>query len=301
MKLLKIMPAALLMCLSLGVYAQDEDLSEEAVDEEETVEVEVPSTPTDRKTFQRVQLGYMGTKVKYTNFGETYDYNNYFLSGFTFGWMGDLRIAKKIDLFLELGANFGYHAGKSKDKRWNVHEDEYYQYKVNAFTVTIPVSINKQFKGVFGVEDLTLAPFAGMYFRFNVMAKRKATAHQLDGSIPVSNKGEEKIYTASLMKTDRGPEDYGESTPYMTAFDHKLHVGKLLQPGVQFGVNAFYKNYSFGFAYMLDIRPFAGHKSSPELTTKETKEGGMLPNIGTNCDEKVSTTNNFMFTVGYVF
>lgn len=301
MKLLKIMPAALLMCLSLGVYAQDEDLSEEAVDEEETVEVEVPSTPTDRKTFQRVQLGYMGTKVKYTNFGETYDYNNYFLSGFTFGWMGDLRIAKKIDLFLELGANLGYHAGKSKDKRWNVHEDEYYQYKVNAFTVTIPVSINKQFKGVFGVEDLTLAPFAGMYFRFNVMAKRKATAHQLDGSIPVTNKGEEKIYTASLMKTDRGPEDYGESTPYMTAFDHKLHVGKLLQPGVQFGVNGFYKNYSFGFAYMLDIRPFAGHKSSPELTTKETKEGGMLPNIGTNCDEKVSTTNNFMFTVGYVF
>ena len=300
MKLLKIMPAALLMCLSLGVYAQDEDL-EAVADEEETVEVEVPSTPADRKTFQRVQLGYMGTKVKYTNFGETYDYNNYFLSGFTFGWMGDLRIAKKIDLFLELGANLGYHAGKSKDKRWNVHEDEYYQYKVNAFTLTIPVSINKQFKGVFGVEDLTLAPFAGMYFRFNVMAKRKATAHQLDGSIPVTNKGEEKIYTASLMKTDRGPEDFGESTPYMTAFDHKLHVGKLLQPGVQFGVNAFYKNYSFGFAYMLDIRSFACHKSSPELTTKETKEGGMLPNIGTNCDEKVSTTNNFMFTVGYVF
>ncbi|MBR5053567.1 MAG: hypothetical protein IKW91_10135 [Bacteroidaceae bacterium] len=114
MKLLKIMPAALLMCLSLGVYAQDEDLSEEAVDEEETVEVEVPSTPTDRKTFQRVQLGYMGTKVKYTNFGETYDYNNYFLSGFTFGWMGDLRIAKKIDLFLELGANLAIMQVKAK-------------------------------------------------------------------------------------------------------------------------------------------------------------------------------------------
>ena len=306
MKLMKILPAALLLSLSLGAYAQDEDeLMDDAANEEST-EVLVPTTPTDRKAFQRVQLGYMGTITKYSNpiaFPDdpSPDFNNYFLSGVSLGWMGDLRIAKKIDLFLELGANFGYHAGKSKDKRWNVHEDEYYQYKVNAFTVTIPVSINKQFKGVFGVEDLTLAPFAGMYFRFNVMAKRKATAHRLDGSIPVTNKGEEKIYTASLMKTDRGPEDYGESTPYMTAFDHKLHVGKLLQPGVQFGVNAFYKNYSFGFAYMLDIRPFAGHKSSPELTTKETKEGGMLPNIGTNCDEKVSTTNNFMFTVGYVF
>ena len=300
MKLLKIMPAALLMCLSLGVYAQDEDL-EAVAEEEETVEVEVPSTPTDRKTFQRVQLGYMGTMVKYTNFGESPDYNNYFLNGISLGWMGDLRIAKKIGLFLELGANFAYHTGKSKDKRWNVHEDEYYNYKVNAFTITIPVSINKQFKDAFGVKDLTLAPFAGLYFRFNVMAKRKATAHQLDGTIPVTNTGEKKIYTASLMKTDRGPEDFGESTPYMTAFDRKLHVGKLLQPGVQLGVNAYYNRYYCGIAYMRDLTPFAGHKSSPELTTKETKEGGLLPNIGTDCDEKVSTANNFMVTVGYVF
>ena len=298
---MKIMPAALLLCLSLGVYAQDEDLSEDAVAEDETAEVVVPSTPTDKKTFHRVQLGYTGTIVKYTNFGNSPDYNNYFLNGIGVGWMGDLRIAKKIDLFLELGANFTYHMGNSKDKRWNVHHDEYYQYKINAFTVSIPVNINKQFKNAFGVKDLTLAPFIGLNFRFNVMAKRKATAHMLDGTIPMSIGNEKKVYTASLMKVDRGPEDFGESTPYMTAFDKKLHVGKLLQPGAQIGVNAYYNHYYLGVSYMYDLVPFSKHKSSPELTTRETPEGGLLPNIGTNCNEKVTTSHNFALTVGYIF
>lgn len=301
MNLMKIIPAALLLSLSLGVYAQDEDLSVEAEAEDETEEVVVPSTPTDKKSFQRVQLGYTGTIVKYTNFGESPDYNNYFLNGIGFGWMGDLRIAKKIDLFLELGANLTYHFGSSKEERWNVHHDESYKYKVSAFTVTIPVSINKQFKDFMGVKDFTVAPFLGVYARFNVMAKRKATAYRLDGSIPVTSTGEQKIYTASLMKTDRGPEDFGESTPYVTAFDKKLHVGKLLQPGAQAGVNAFYKNFSFGVAYMYDITPFSKHKSSPELTSKSTPEGGNLPNIGTNCDEKVTTSHNFAVTFGYIF
>ena len=52
---------------------------------------------------------------------------------------------------------------------------------------------------------------------------------------------------------------------------------------------------------MYDLVPFAKHKSSPELTTKETPEGGLLPSIGTNCDEKVTTSHNFALTVGYVF
>ena len=72
MKLMKIMPTALLLCLSLGVYAQDDDLSEDAVAEEEAAEVFVPSTPTEGRYFHRVQLGYMGTIAKYTNNSQTW-------------------------------------------------------------------------------------------------------------------------------------------------------------------------------------------------------------------------------------
>ena len=317
MNFLKLMPAALLMSLSLNAFAQDEDALLDEVTDEESTEV-VASTPTDKKFFQRVQLGYTGTAVNFEN--KKPDENTavlsekYFLSGITFGWAGDLRIDKDNSLFLEVGANLGVHVGTSKDKNWNVHHDAYYRYKVKAFTVEIPVSINKQFKDAFGVENLTLAPFAGFNFRFNVMAKRKATdtfteyVYNEDGSrqaVPGSTT--KTHYTASLMSTDEGPDqnNYPEIDPKsrfcMKGISEKPHVGTLVQPGAQIGVNAFYKNFSLGLAYMYDLIPFAGHKSSKELTSKSTPEGGNLPQIGTGCDMKISTAHNFLVTVGYVF
>lgn len=310
MKSMKITLSALLLGLSLSAFAQDEDeLLNQAAEEDAAAEVFVPSTPVEKKFFQRVQLGYMGTITKYTNFGLSPDYNNYFLHGISLGWMGDLRIAKKIDLYLELGANFTYHFGKAKGDSILTYpptqggDEHVHSYKAKAFSLTIPVNISKHFKNALGVDGLTLAPYAGVYARFNLMAKRKETEkvtyynyredggrevrYREDGSAMV----EEFKYTASLMKID----------PDKRAIIDKPHTGRLLQCGAQVGVNAFYKNYSFGVAYMRDLMQFAGHVSSKELTYKATDQGGYLPTIGTNCDEKITTNNNFMVTVGYVF
>lgn len=315
MNLLKILPTALMLSLSLGAYAQDEDeLLDDAANEDST-EVFVPTTPTDRKTFQRVQLGYMGTITKFTD-PITYhlpdypspspDFNNYFLSGISLGWMGDLRIAKKLGLFLEVGANLAYHTGGSKADRSNVHKDEFYHYKINAFTLSIPVNINKQFKDVFGVKDLTLAPFLGVYARFNLMAKRTANAYKADGSpAMVAGTNTEKTYTASLMDVDtaEGLADFGESSIYMSCFTRgeKLHKGKLLQAGAQVGVNAYYKKYYMGIAYLHDLTPFSKHYSPKGLTSEEKPVGGITPNSGTNCDMEITTRHNFAITLGYVF
>lgn len=300
---MKVLPAALMLSMSLGVYAQDEDLSQDASnDEEAATEVFVPSTPTEKKFFQRVQLGFQGTNVKYTNFGQSPDYNNYFLKGIGLGWMGDFKIAKNYPIYFEIGAMFTYHTGLSKgDSIYRYHNEpgdlgdgEYTKrhYRIQAFSITIPVSVSYQFRDAFNVEDLTLAPYAGLYFRFNTVCNRwetKATTHYFDGAVtavdPIARQSK------SLMSDERNDGWW----------EHKPHKGTLVQPGVQIGVNAFYKNYTFGLAYMYDLIPFAGHKSSPELTSKTTKEGGNLPSIGTNCDEKVSTAHNFAITVGYVF
>ncbi len=300
------LPAALFLSLSLTAAAQDDIESTEEATEEEVPEVTIPGYPTEKHFFQRVQVGFQGTSAKYSNFGESPDYNNYFMKGLSFGWLGDFIIAKKFPLYLELGGLLGYHAGNSKDVRYNVHHDEYYKYKVKAFTVTIPVSVNYQFRNPFDVKDLTIAPYAGLYLRFNVMAKRKASAYnEADGKLAVTQNGKDKVYTASLMSADNGPDmtelDLGESLIYMMSFDKKPHVGKLVQAGVQIGATAYYKKYSFSVSYMRDLTPFARHKSSPELTYKTTDQGGRLPEIGTNCDEKVSTANNFMISVGYIF
>lgn len=318
MKSLKITLSALLLGISFGAYAQDEDELLNDAAEEDAVEVVVPSTPTDKKFFQRVQVGYTGTLVKYSNFGRSYqyydagqlmtktrDHNDYFLHGVSLGYMGDLRIAKKIDLFLELGATLTYQFGSSKADSVLTYpasqggDEHVHSYKVNAFSLTIPVNISKHFKNAFGVEDLTLAPYVGVYARFNLMVKRKETetvtyyTYNADGSRQIDNSREVETYkySASLMKID----------PDKRAIIDKPHTGKLLQCGAQVGVNAFYKNYSFGIAYARDLMPFAGHVSSKELTHKSTAQNGYLPTIGTNCDEKISTDNNFMVTVGYVF
>lgn len=320
---MKIMPTALLLCLSLGAYAQDEDLTEGVVAEgEEVAEVFVPTTPTEKKFFQRVQLGFQGTNVKYTNFGYSPDYNNYFLKGISLGWMGDAKIAKKYPIYFEIGATLAYHMGACKGDTivpyhpWGSSEgsEHVFHYDIKAFTVTIPVNVSYQFRNFLGVQNLTVAPYAGVYFRFNAMVKRKATdtykeyIYNEDGSrtlVPGSEKTTH--YTASLMKTDAGPDqtNYPEIDPKsrfcMRGIVDKPHVGTLCQPGAQVGVNVFYKNFSFGAAYMRDLKPFSSHTSSSELTSKETKEGGNLPNIGTGCDEKISTANNFAVTVGYIF
>ena len=301
MKLMKIMPTALLLCLSLGAYAQD-DVSGDAVAEDEETEVFVPSTPVEKKFFQRVQLGFMGTNVKYTNFGLSPDYNNYFLKGVSLGWMGDFKIAKKYPIYFEIGATFTYHTGLSKgDSIYRYHcvpgdfgDGEYTtrHYRIQAFTVTIPVSVSYQFRNALGVEDFTLAPYAGLYFRFNAVCNRwetKTTTEYFDGV--ATNGPTVSRVNKSLMSDERNGGWW----------EHKPHKGTIMQPGAQVGVNAFYKNYTFGLAYMYDLLPFAGHKSSPVLTSKSTPEGGNLPSIGTNCDEKVSTAHNFAITVGYVF
>ena len=301
MKLLRIMPAALLLSLSLGVYAQDVETEVEELDDE-NIEVFVPSVPSEKDFFQRIQLGFLGTNVKYTNFGLSPDYNNYFLKGVNLGWVGDAKIAKKLPLYLELGALFTYHTGLSKgDSIYTYHnqpgdtgEGEYTKrhYRVQAFSVTIPISVSYQFRHVGDIQDLTIAPYAGVYARFNVVCNRwetKTTTDYFDGVAvngPIVSRE-----SKSLMKDDKNDGWW----------KHKLHAGTLVQAGVQVGVNAFYKKYIFGLAYMHDFTPFAGHKSSPELTSKSTDQGGNLPNIGTNCDEKVSTANNIAVSVGFVF
>jgi len=324
MKLLKILPAALMLSLSLNAFAQDDDelLDATGDGEEATEEVVVPTGPTDKKFFQRVQLGYTGTFSKYTNHGYSPDYNNYFLHGIGLGWIGDLRIAKKIDMFLELGASLSFHAGTSRGDTivtyhpsYSTDGDEHvFHYKVRTLALTIPVNITRLFRGAFGVKDLAIAPYIGVYARFNLMAKRKATdtfteyTYNADGSrVAVPGTSKETSYSASLMSQDEGPNQntYPEIDPKsktcMSAITDKLHTGRLLQVGAQAGVNAYYKRYMFGLAYMSDITPFARHYSPQEQSTKTTAQGGRLPQGVTDCDMKVSTKHNFSITFGYVF
>lgn len=308
MNLLKTMPAALLLSLSLGAYAQDEETPIDAT-EEDAPEVFVPTTPTEKSFFHRVQVGFIGTNAKYTN--NTVDRNarvpeseKYFLKGATLGWMGDLKIAKKVPLYFEIGVNLAFLTGndsRNETTRYTLGSGVSTDYatRVQAFTLQIPVNISYQFRNVANVDGLTLAPFVGPYIRFNLIAKRKQTKTEtvFDNYDAAGNDVIREVNivseTKSLMKDNLNGDDGW--------MEGRKHVGKLVQAGVQVGMNAFYKHYTFGIAYMHDLTPFAKHSSPLGLTYKETAQDGKIPMSGTGCDMKISTRHNFAITVGYVF
>ncbi len=308
MNLMKIMPAALLLSLSLGVYAQDEETQIEAT-EEEAPEVFVPSTPTEKKFFHRVQVGFIGTNAKYTNHNverqaRVPQSEKYFLKGVSLGWMGDLQLTKKFPLYFEIGTNLSFLSGKdsrNETTRYTLGSGVSTDYatRVQAFTLQIPINLSYQFRNVANVDGLTLAPFIGPYIRFNIIAKRKQTKTETvyDNYDANGNDVIQQVNvtseTRSLMKDNLKNDDGW--------MEGRKHVGKLVQVGAQVGVNAFYKHYSFGIAYLHDFTPFAKHSSPLGITSKETDQGGHIPMSGTGCDMKISTRHNFAITVGYVF
>lgn len=305
---MKIMPAALLLSLSLGVYAQDEETQIEAT-EEEAPEVFVPSTPTEKKFFHRVQLGFIGTNAKYSNHNverqaRVPESEKYLLKGVSLGWMGDLQLTKKFPLYFEIGTNLSFLSGtdsRNETTRYTLGSGVSTDYatRVQAFTLQIPINLSYQFRNVGNVEGLTLAPFVGPYIRFNLIAKRKQTKTETvyDNYDAAGNDVIQQVTvtseTRSLMKDNLKNDDGW--------MEGRKHVGKLVQVGAQIGVNAFYKHYSFGIAYLHDFTPFAKHSSPLGLSSKETDQGGHIPTSGTGCDMKISTRHNFAITVGYVF
>jgi hypothetical protein len=307
MKLMKVMLSAMLLSLSLGAYAQDDDELLDAAGEDST-EVFVPSTPSEAKFFHRVQLGFAGTSAKYTNNSAQRSptapaSEKYFLKGVTFGWMGDLSLTKRMPLYLELGAMMTYLSGSNDgytiNRRSQLNGDGAvlsYEQSVKAFTLAIPIGLTYQFKNVGGVKDLTVAPLAGVYARFNLVAKRKETKTEVVYGESVM--GQDVMTEYNVTTQNKSLMKYTEDGGWM---EGRSHVGKLCQPGVMVGVNAFYKHYSFGFSYMYDLIPFAQHNSPLGLTSQSTPQGGNLPSSGTGCDMKISTKHNFAITVGYIF
>lgn len=295
MKSIKIMLSAFLLTLSMGSYAQVEEDVMDVESETEVAEAEASDMPM---FYHRVYGGFVGTATHYENFGYSPDYNNYFLKGINVGWAAGIHIAKKLPLYLELGAEVGFHAGASKGDSIMFNESVVgndlftkYHYNVKALTLNIPINVTYQFKDAF-IEGLTLAPFIGVHARFNVIADKKMTTTKIgrDGNVL-----EETSVTKSLMEVDQaGKNGWAKG---------RLQRGKLAQVGAQVGVNAIYKNYTFGIAYMRDLTPFISLQSEKgiEVTNRPENVGGVNLKPGVEKDLKVTTNNAFAISVGYKF
>lgn len=300
MKSMKLMLPALLLSLSLGAFAQDDDELMDATSEEDAAaEVFVPSHSWEKPIFYRVQLGYLGTSAKYTNNSQNpkstiLGNESHFLSGVSLGVLSDIVLTKNrnLPLYIELGAFLNYQTGHyDGDRTKNSTQKQQWHSRVYSLSMTIPVNLSYQFRNFRGVDGLTLAPFVGVYGRFNFVADRRLKLTTETYSNGVLKDTEIEYKTKSLMKADI---DGGWAT-------EKPHTGKLFQMGAQLGVNAFYKRYSFGLSYMYEFLPFAEHSSVEGTSKTKNDVDGWTVTSGTGCDMEITTKHNFAITVGYFF
>ena len=300
MKSMKLMLPALLLSLSLGAFAQDDDELMDATSEEDAAaEVFVPSHPWEKPIFYRVQLGYLGTSAKYTNNSQNKSITilgneSHFLSGVSLGVISDIVLTKNrnLPLYAEVGALLNYQTGHyDGDRKKNSTQKEIWHSRVYSLSMTIPINLSYQFRDIEKLKGITLAPFVGVYGRFNFVADRRLkleTENYTYDGVLQDTKVEYK--TMSLMKAD--PDGWAKAKP---------NAGKLFQMGAQVGVNAFYKRFSFGLQYMYEFIPFANNYSEEGNQKKPNDVGGYTVTAGTGTDMEITTKHNFAITVGYFF
>lgn len=159
-------------------------------------------------------------------------------SGFQIGVARGLSLSKTTPLFLELGLNVAYQDLKETTTTYNEETgapDVQTEEKTNLWSLFVPVNVTYKYK--IGDSGFTLAPYAGLHFRFNIGGNSDLTITKFtdDGNTT------EKIERNLFSPTDMGGSEY---TP-----NH-------IQIGAQAGVAVEWKRLHLGVGYDFDFSEF---------------------------------------------
>ena len=233
----KITILAVLAVLASSVQAQIVSSNSSKI---ERIEV----APKEKSGYNRIYAGYANLKPHYsTNVNDlssaVSDRNDDLspLSGFKVGYLHGSKVANKIPLFLEWGAEFAYNQ-KSGYVGLSNYDDDYEDYCTSkTFGVVIPLNITYKFEFRNG---LYVAPYAGINGRVNVIGK--TTLDESDEDYDWFDE-----------------DDMGEDEAY-----------KRFQFGGQFGVNLGYKALNVNIGYQMN-RPIYKVEESGDYIKLSTR------------------------------
>lgn len=201
----KIVLMALACLFTVGVYAQQPKENE-------------------NQGYLRVTASYAGTTFGYKN--EAVETKN--LNGVEIGITRGLSLSKKMPLYFELGLGARYSFASDSETIYDeiTETESVTDYKYSLWTINVPVNVTYKFDAGKGI---TVAPYAGLHFAFNVAGTVKVT----EGDVT-----EDLNYFS--------PKDMGSNklTP-----DH-------IQIGGQIGVGAEWKKMYLGVGYSLDFSKY---------------------------------------------
>lgn len=175
-----------------------------------------PEVDTDN--YQRFQVSYVNEKL--TNIpGDIYEG----VGGFSFGYITGLSLTSEYPLFIETGAKLN----------WNHSVEDFGEDEDAKFThMSVAIPLNLAYK--FTINDrISIQPFAGLNFKFNVVATEKY--------------GDDKLNL--LSKDDMGSRD---------------DRGKFFQLGGHFGLGVNLTKFYLGWEYEGDFSKFVEYGKSDE-------------------------------------
>lgn len=219
--------------------------------------------------YNRVAISYDNTRYsaggddKYIEMGVK-DQKSVATNGFGLNYIHGFSLSSSLPMFLEVGGNVNFNFYGKSERPEGAENDHKYQFQ--NINLQIPVNYTWRFNVV---EDFTIAPYAGINFKFNFMQRKRSYYDSKDTS------DDDKKWT-NLM-SDK--EDGGVGSKDLT--------WNMFQMGWQVGVNFQYTNWVLGVQYGTDFIPAYSHTFKGEEGKKDYKSR--------------INTGNLKLSVGYCF
>lgn len=216
--------------------------------------------------YNRVAISYDNTRYSAGGDMKTImgDDKSYSTNGFGLNYIHGFSLSSSLPMFLEVGGNVNFNFYGKSERPEGAEND--YKYQFQNINLQIPVNYTWRFNVV---EDFTIAPYAGINFKFNFMQRDRFYYDSKDTS------DDDKKWT-NLM-SDK--EDGGMGS--------KDETWNMFQMGWQVGVNFQYSNWVLGVQYGTDFIPVRSHTFKGEEGEKDYKER--------------INTGNLKLSVGYCF
>lgn len=223
----------------------------------------------DTDNYSRFYIGYNPIKAKI----DQKDADDMKFHSLAFGFTQGINLVKTLPLFLEVGGNLSYsfHSEDYGETIWGEDYEEDLsgdttipdlRQKYSVFSLNVPVSVAYKFS--FGNKGLSLTPYLGLNFRFNLAGTMKYVFKNYDD---VADEQGWDNYVDNYEDWLKNME-MQEKTKLFD--DDKKEMGndawKRFQVGFNFGLGFSYKALYVGVGYTTDFSEIA-KKSKLGVTT----------------------------------
>lgn len=182
------------------------------------------------------------------------------LNGVGINYIHGFSLSQSTPIFIETGINANFGVGSTDTKALLTDGYDYYstEIELKAQNVNLQVPVNFVYR-IAASEDVTIAPYAGLNFKFNIVTKIK-------GKVSANGKSVESDWYSLFSENDM-EEAFGDDG-----------TGNRFQMGWHIGVGVQYKPIYLGVSYGTDF--IAAYSQKFNGKSAKINTGNLTVNVG---------------------